>query len=101
MFYIVCDFLAMATTVLGLLLAPKYHKWWIVYISSNVFFVIVTVHTHLPWMTVLGVILFFVGIKNYIDAKRKLNSGVICKNCGRELPNKEFIIGKKCLWCKI
>jgi len=101
MIYNICDFLAMATTVLGLLLAPRYYKWWIVYISSNIFFVIVTIHMHLPWMTLLGIILFFVGIKNYYDARNEKLSDLKCKNCGRVLPDKTFIVRGDCKWCAL
>ena len=67
----VCDILACITTVVGLLLVTKHYKWWILYTSSNIFYVVVTIHAKLPGLTLLGLILFFVGIKNYMVEKRK------------------------------
>jgi|GEM_PF-5972660 len=67
----ICDILACVTTVSGLLLVTRHYKWWILYTSSNLFYLVVTLHSKLPGLTLLGVILFFVGIKNYFTEKKK------------------------------
>ena len=38
---------------------------------SNLFYSVVTINAHLVGLTTLGIILFFVGWKNYVEGKRK------------------------------
>lgn len=69
----ICDILACITTVVGLYLTSRSYKWWILYTSSNIFFVVVTIYKHLPALTIMGIVLFGVGIKNYIVERKKTN----------------------------
>lgn len=68
----ICDIIACVTTVAGLLLVTRHYSWWILYTSSNIFYIVVTIHAKLPGLTLLGIILFFVGIKNYITERNKV-----------------------------
>ena len=67
----VCDILACITIITSLSLVTKHYKWWLLYMLSNLFYSVVTIHAHLVGLTTLGIVLFFVGWKNYIEGKRK------------------------------
>jgi len=70
----ICDIVACITTITGLLLVTRHYKWWILYTVSNIFYIIVTIHSRLIGLTILGIVLFFVGMKNYIVERRKYNA---------------------------
>lgn len=96
----ICDFLAALTTVIGLVMIPKNYRWWILYTLSNVFYVVITIKAKMTCLTILGFVLFIIGIKNYLDARKLDKSSLKCPNCLRIIPTKEFLVGKECLWCK-
>jgi len=67
----VCDILACITIITSLSLVTKSYKWWLLYMFSNIFYTTVTVHAKLWGLTTLGIVLFFIGLKNYIEGKKK------------------------------
>lgn len=65
------DIIASVLTVTSLYLAGKYNKAWILYCISCIFFVIVCYHKQLWGLTGMGIILFGIGIKNYVTGLKK------------------------------
>jgi hypothetical protein len=100
LFFNICDFLAATTTVVGLVMIPKNYRWWIVYTISNIFYVVVTIKAKMTCLTILGFVLFFIGVKNYLDARKLDKQELKCKNCFRVLPSVDFTVDGKCCWCK-
>ena len=61
----VLDVVASVGTVVSLYLVGKYRKAWILYSASSVAFTIVCIDKHLVGLTIMGCILFVLGIRNY------------------------------------
>jgi len=66
----ILDIIASILIVLSLNLVVKGYKWWLLYIFSNIFFIIVVASKGLMGMTVMGSILMCTGIKNYIVGRK-------------------------------
>jgi len=66
----ILDIIASILVVLSLNLVVKSYKWWLLYIFSNIFFIIVVASKGLTGMTVMGSILMCTGIKNYIVGRK-------------------------------
>ena len=62
---LICDILASLITLISLNLVLKSYKWWLLYISGTVFFVVVCIAKHIPGLTIMGICLGFTGIRNY------------------------------------
>ncbi len=67
----ICDVLACITIITSLSLVTKHYRWWLLYMLSNIFYSVVTINAHLWGLTTLGIILIFVGGKNFIEGKRR------------------------------
>lgn len=67
----ICDVLACITIIASLSLVTKHYRWWLLYMLSNIFYSVVTIHAQLWGLTTLGIVLIFVGLKNYIEGSRK------------------------------
>jgi len=67
----IVDILAAILTVISLNLVSKHYKWWLLYIVSTIFYLIVVIYNKIPGLTILGIFLFITGIKNYMLGGRK------------------------------
>jgi len=59
------DIISGVGTVICLNLVAKYPKVWLIYSGITTMFIIVCYSRHLPGLTLMGIILFFTGLKNY------------------------------------
>lgn len=62
-------------TVLSLYLIPRSYKYWILYTFACIPFTIVCLSRNLPGLTVMGVILFVIGVKNYLIGRKNERKG--------------------------
>ena len=69
------DIIASVTTVITLNLVSKTYKAWLFYCIGCIFFTIVCFSKSLFGLTIMGIILFITGLRNYysgrINAKEK------------------------------
>ena len=65
------DILSATMTVICLNLTVRTYKAWAWYSLSCIFFTIVTYNRNLPGLTIMGIILFVTGVKNYITGRKK------------------------------
>jgi len=66
----VFDILSSVLIVLSLYLVTKTYKAWLIYTLSCVPFTIVCIYNRNPGLTIMGIVLLSVGIRNYILGKR-------------------------------
>ncbi len=64
------DIISSILTVTSLFLVTKSYKWWLVYSVASVCFTAVMIHSKLWGLTVMGVLLFIVGINNYLKGRK-------------------------------
>jgi len=69
----ILDILSAILIVTSLFLVEKYYQAWIMYTISCVTCAIVYAHKSLPGMTIMGLILFFIGLKNYFIGRKRYN----------------------------
>ena len=64
------DILSCIITIITLNLVNKTYKAWLYYSIGCVFFITVCINKALPGLTIMGIVLFFTGLKNYITNKK-------------------------------
>ena len=57
--------------VLSLALVTRWYKVWLLYAFASFLFTIVCVYNRIPGLSVMGVILLFVGLKNFRSERKK------------------------------
>lgn len=67
----VLDILASIGTVVSIFLVIKSYKWWILYTFASLCFIAVCIYNRIPGLTIMGICLFLIGIKNYITGYLK------------------------------
>ena len=79
----ILDILASVLTVVSLNLVARSYKYWLLYVLSSIFFIIVCIANHIWGLTCMGIFLFFTGINNYRLGKSNKNKGVAdkCTQC--------------------
>jgi len=65
------DIITAIIIITSLFMVEKHYKWWLLYAGNSILFSIVTACKGLPGLTIMGLILCIIGIRNYILAKRK------------------------------
>lgn len=70
MFISICDILGATLTIVSLFLTSKSYKAWALYSFACIPFTIVGISKQLPGYTVMGILLFIIGIKNFIMGRK-------------------------------
>jgi hypothetical protein len=65
------DILSAIGTVVCLNMTIKTYKAWGWYLIPTAMFVVVCWNRSLPGLTVMGIVLFFTGLKNYLIGRKK------------------------------
>jgi len=66
----ILDYLASIITIVSLYLVTKYSWAWLLYCIGSIFYTLVMIHSKLWGLTGMGIVLFFIGIKNFLKSKR-------------------------------
>ena len=65
------DILASSLTVISLYLIPKSYKYWLLYMIGCICFIVTCASNRIPGLTIMGILLFIISIKNYLIGKRR------------------------------
>jgi hypothetical protein len=70
MLFVMLDIVSAIGVVVTLNLVQKYNKAWLGYGMAAFLFTLVMLHSSLPGMTLMGVVLTVTGIKNYLRGRK-------------------------------
>lgn len=69
---LILDILASSMTIVSLFLTSKYNWAWLLYCLACIFYIATVGIAGLVGLTIMGIILFFVGLKNYVVGRKKI-----------------------------
>lgn len=56
------------------------YKWWALYVFASILYIITITYNGLYWYSLMGTILLFTGLKNYVVGKKKIYNLIKSKN---------------------
>ena len=65
------DIVASILILVGIWIAPKNKKGWLIYASGTIFFLVVTISKGLPGLSLMGVATLITSVRNFLVKKKE------------------------------